>query len=89
MLNVPAKVGGRPPGGVVSIGEGGGLDGGPAMVGVGCFSCGVMDVGPGGVCGSLFGQGVCLSIAWDARVGSDFVEVGSCSMADSMAEGHL
>ncbi len=48
-----------------------------------------MNVHPGGGCSSLLGQGVCLIIAPDARVGSDFVEVGGGSMADSLAEEHL
>ena len=48
-----------------------------------------MDVHSGGVCGSLLGQGVCLIIALDARVGSDFVEVGGSPIADSLAEEHL
>ena len=58
-------------------------------MGVRSFSCGVMDVGLGGVCGCLLGQGVCLSVAQDPRVGSDFVEVGGGPVADSVAKGHL
>ena len=89
MFDVPAKVGGRPPGGESTIREGSGLDGGPAVVCVGCFSCGVMNVDCGGVSGRLLGQGVRLLIARDARVRSDFVEVGGGSMADPAAEKHL
>ena len=89
LFDVPAQVGGWSPGGEVTIGKGGGLEGGPAMVGVGCLSCGVMDVDCGGVGGCLLGQGVCFSVAQDPRVGSDFVEVGGGSMADPAAEKHL
>ena len=65
------------------------MDGGPAVVCVGYFSCGVMNVDFGGVSGRLLGQGVRLLIARDARVRSDFVEVGGGSMADPAAEKHL
>ena len=89
MFDVPAKVGGRPPGGESTIGEVSGLDGGPVVMCVGCFSCGVMNVDFGGVSGRLLGQGVRLLIARDARVRSDFVEVSGGSMADPTAEKHL
>ena len=89
VLDIPAKVGGRPPGGESTIGEGIGLDGGPIVMCVGSFSCGVMYVGLGGVGGCLLGQGVCFSVAQDPRVGSNFVEVGGGPMADSVTEGHL
>jgi len=89
VLDIPAKVGGRPPGGESTIGEVSGLDGGPVVMCVGSFSCGVMDVNCGGVGGCLLGQGVRLLIARDARVRSDFIEVGGGSMADPTAEKHL
>lgn len=89
VLDIPTKVGGRPPGGESTIGEVSGLDGGPVVMCVGCFSCGVMNVDFGGVSGRLLGQGVRLLIARDARVRSDFVEVGGGSMADPAAEKHL
>jgi len=48
-----------------------------------------MDMGSARVGGCLLGQVVSLSVAWDARVGSDFVEVSGGPMADPVAEGHL
>ena len=89
MFDVPAKVGGRPPGGESTSGEVSGLDGGPVVMCVGCFSCGVMNVDCGGVGGRLLGQGVRLLIARDARVGPDFIKVGDSPLTDSVAEGHL
>ena len=89
MFDVPAEVSGRPPGGEVPIGEGGGLQVGPAMVSVGSLSCGVLEVDPGGVGCCLLGQGVSFSVAWDASMGSDFVEVGDSPMTYPLAEDHL
>ena len=51
------------------------LEGRPAMVGMGEFPYGVMNVRPGGVSSCLCGKVVRLNIARDACMGADFSEV--------------
>ena len=59
------------------------------MVDVGSLSSGVLEMDPSGVGCCQLGQGVSLSVAWYARVGSDFVEMCDGSLAYPLAENHL